>query len=176
MEKEKKPIYKKWWFWVIAVIIVGALASGDDEEEPEEVTEPVEEIEEEQDEPEEEEPEIEEPTLTDDEINELEDGLADRLETDLTIHTFDFEDERLTVWIDMQIDPLPTDLESEDIIADVTWYLAEQNDVVDHSNYQITATLVTEVDDGYIHWLTERYADGEYDMSEGDGYDILPKE
>lgn len=27
MEKEKKPIYKKWWFWVIIIIIIGAIGS-----------------------------------------------------------------------------------------------------------------------------------------------------
>lgn len=26
MEKEKKPIYKKWWFWVIVVVVVLAIA------------------------------------------------------------------------------------------------------------------------------------------------------
>lgn len=28
MEKQKKPIFKKWWFWVIVVILVGAVGSG----------------------------------------------------------------------------------------------------------------------------------------------------
>lgn len=28
MEKEKKPIYKKWWFWVIVVIFIGGIAGG----------------------------------------------------------------------------------------------------------------------------------------------------
>lgn len=29
MEKEKKPIYKKWWFWLIIILIIGAIgASG----------------------------------------------------------------------------------------------------------------------------------------------------
>lgn len=29
MEKEKKPIYKKWWFWLIVILIIGAIgASG----------------------------------------------------------------------------------------------------------------------------------------------------
>lgn len=28
MEKEKKPIYKKWWFWLIIVIIIIAIAGG----------------------------------------------------------------------------------------------------------------------------------------------------
>ena len=27
MEKEKKPIYKKWWFWVIIIVIIGAIGS-----------------------------------------------------------------------------------------------------------------------------------------------------
>lgn len=33
MEKEKKPVYKKWWFWVIvvlAVLIIGASRSGEE--------------------------------------------------------------------------------------------------------------------------------------------------
>ncbi len=28
MEKEKKPIYKKWWFWLIIILIIGAIGSG----------------------------------------------------------------------------------------------------------------------------------------------------
>lgn len=28
MEKEKKPIYKKWWFWLIVILIIGAIGSG----------------------------------------------------------------------------------------------------------------------------------------------------
>lgn len=27
MEKEKKPIYKKWWFWVIIVVVIAVIAS-----------------------------------------------------------------------------------------------------------------------------------------------------
>lgn len=27
MEKEKKPIYKKWWFWLIVIVIIGAIGS-----------------------------------------------------------------------------------------------------------------------------------------------------
>lgn len=29
MEKEKKPIYKKWWFWLIIVIVVVMISGGD---------------------------------------------------------------------------------------------------------------------------------------------------
>ena len=28
MEKEKKPIYKKWWFWVIIIVVIIAIAGG----------------------------------------------------------------------------------------------------------------------------------------------------
>lgn len=28
MEKEKKPIYKKWWFWLIIILIIGGIGAG----------------------------------------------------------------------------------------------------------------------------------------------------
>lgn len=31
MEKEKKPIYKKWWFWVIIVLVVVIIGSSSDD-------------------------------------------------------------------------------------------------------------------------------------------------
>ena len=32
MEKEKKPLHKKWWFWVIAVVIIGSWVANDNKE------------------------------------------------------------------------------------------------------------------------------------------------
>lgn len=35
VQKQKKPIFKRWWFWVIVVVIIGAFASiGGDKETP----------------------------------------------------------------------------------------------------------------------------------------------
>ena len=31
MEKEKKPIYKKWWFWLIIILIIGGIGAGTNE-------------------------------------------------------------------------------------------------------------------------------------------------
>lgn len=28
MEKEKKPIFKKWWFWLIIILIIGGIGAG----------------------------------------------------------------------------------------------------------------------------------------------------
>ncbi len=28
MEKEKKPIYKKWWFWILIIFIIGVIGAG----------------------------------------------------------------------------------------------------------------------------------------------------
>lgn len=37
MEKQRKPIYKKWWFWLIAVVIVGSIGSNIGKDEPKKV-------------------------------------------------------------------------------------------------------------------------------------------
>lgn len=178
MEKVKKPIYKKWWFWaIIAFFVIGIIGNmGEDEEEvaaepDQEEADDVEEVEEE--------PE-EEDGLTDDEVGALEEGLAQQLEEsedDLSIYSFEYEDDEINVWVDMQNDPLPTGWEAEDIIADVTWYLAEQNDVVEHPEYDVTALLVSQTgDDEFIHWLTEIYSNGDYDTTEEEAYGLLPEE
>lgn len=178
VEKVKKPIYKKWWFWaIIAFFVIGIIGNmGEDEEEvaaepDQEEADDVEEVEEE--------PE-EEDGLTDDEVGALEEGLAQQLEEsedDLSIYSFEYEDDEINVWVDMQNDPLPTGWEAEDIIADVTWYLAEQNDVVEHPEYDVTALLVSQTgDDEFIHWLTEIYSNGDYDTTEEEAYGLLPEE
>lgn len=117
--------------------------------------------------------------LDEEDVSNLRNGLSAMLNdkyTDISIHSFEYEDNRISAMIDMQKDPLPAKIEAEDIIADVTWYLAEMNEVVDTSNFYVTAMLVSDMGDGeLIHWLTDRWdpLDESYETTEQEAFEML---
>jgi len=94
----------------------------------------------------------------------------------ISVYSFEYEDNIITTMIDLQQDPLPNKMDAEDIIADVTWYLSEINEVVDTNNFYVTSMLITDMDDGeLIHWLTDRWdpVSEEYSMDEKAAFNML---
>lgn len=152
---------------MLGVMLTGCSGEDETEESSEEVTE-------------EDTNEEDESVLSDEDVNNLEEGLTTMLTEEfnnMSVYSFKYENNRITAMVDMQKDPLPTKEGVEDILAGVTWYLAELNEVVDTSNFRVTAILVSSVGDEneMIHWLTERWdpLTREYEMTEQEAYNTL---
>lgn len=99
--------------------------------------------------------------LSDNDVENLENGLTQMLSEkykDVTVHSFKYEDNRITTMIDVQQDPLPSKEEAGDIIADASWYTAQLNEEVDTTNFYVTSMLVTETGpDEFIHWMSDKW-------------------